>query len=79
MPTAYDAVTDTWIRKADMPTARGSLSAASVNGKVYAMGGEKTIFAPLSIVEEYDTGFAPKSVKPNDKMATLWGNIKSKT
>jgi N-acetylneuraminic acid mutarotase len=36
---AYDTVTDTWTRKADMPTPRNALSTAVVDGKVYAIGG----------------------------------------
>jgi N-acetylneuraminic acid mutarotase len=51
----YDPATDIWIKKTDMPTARGGLSAISLNGKVYAIGGciMNTSY-PLMIVEEYD-------------------------
>jgi len=46
----------TWTRKADMPTARGALSASEVNGKIYAIGGfiQNQFIQPLSAVEEYD-------------------------
>lgn len=49
----YDPATDTWIRKADMPTARYALSAVSINGKIYAIGGrERSV--DLDTLEEYD-------------------------
>ena len=56
MPTVeeYDPSTDTWTKKADMPTARQSLSTSVVNGKIYGIGGIRTWAIPLSTVEEYD-------------------------
>jgi len=49
------AVEGTWTRKADMPTARLGLSASTVNGKVYVIGGGFNIEGPsLRTVEEYD-------------------------
>jgi RNA polymerase sigma factor (sigma-70 family) len=48
---------DTWTKKADMPTARHGLTASSVNGKIYVMGGAKLGQWPNSIfktIEEYD-------------------------
>ena len=42
----------TWIRKADMPTARFGLSTSVVNAKIYAIGGVLTQALPT--VEEYD-------------------------
>ena len=62
MVAEYDAVTDTWTRKADMPQAdmstlgRFFLSTSVVNGKIYAIGGE-TVFpeeVPVATVEEYN-------------------------
>jgi len=52
----YDPMLDKWTKKTDMPTPRQRLGSASVNGKIYAVGGEnpgdpKGIF---STVEEYD-------------------------
>ena len=35
----YDPETDTWTKKADMPTDRAYLSSSAVNGKIYAIGG----------------------------------------
>jgi len=51
----YDSTTDTWTTKTKMPTARGYLSASAVNGKIYAIGGGRTLSTSgLSTVEEYD-------------------------
>jgi N-acetylneuraminic acid mutarotase len=44
---------DIWTQKADMPTARGSVSASVVNGKIYAIGGNRGA-VELMTVEEYD-------------------------
>jgi len=48
------AVEDTWTAKADMPTARGYLATAVVNGKIYAIGGAYSSTSGSSAVEEYD-------------------------
>ena len=37
----YDPETDTWARKANMPTARSAVSTSVVDGKIYAIGGEE--------------------------------------
>jgi N-acetylneuraminic acid mutarotase len=46
----------TWTKKADMPTRRFNLSASTVNGKIYAIGGYSADppGGYTSIVEEYD-------------------------
>jgi RNA polymerase sigma factor (sigma-70 family) len=49
----YNPATDTWTKKADMPTARLCPAASAVNGKVHIIGGanrEKS----FPTVEEYD-------------------------
>jgi N-acetylneuraminic acid mutarotase len=48
----YDPLTDTWTRKADMPTVRAYTSTSVVNDKIYVFGdlGDK----PVPIVEVYD-------------------------
>jgi N-acetylneuraminic acid mutarotase len=51
---AYDPITDTWSRKADMPTARIFFSTSVVDGKIYAIGGALVTKAGLSTVEVYD-------------------------
>ena len=53
----YDPATNTWTRKADMPTARARLSTSAVNGKIYAIGGDIAVSpntTATSVVEEYD-------------------------
>ena len=47
----YDPSTDTWTRKADMPTARGFFGTAVVDGKIYAIGGSPNM-------NEHDPGIA---------------------
>ena len=37
----YDPETDTWERKADMPTPRSAVSTSVVNEKIFVIGGEK--------------------------------------
>ena len=53
----YDPATDTWTRKADMPTARGWHSASVLDGRIYVIGGSSA--APyggtaILAVEVYD-------------------------
>jgi N-acetylneuraminic acid mutarotase len=83
----YDPATDTWTRKADMPKARMHFSTSAVDGKIYAIGGSVIVYpwAPVSAVDEYDTGFVPSimnvdssimSVEAIGKLTTTWGKIK---
>ncbi len=51
---AYDPQTDTWSKKADMPTARFGFQTYLVRGKIYAIGGTQTMSNALKTVEEYD-------------------------
>jgi RNA polymerase sigma factor (sigma-70 family) len=51
----YDPKSDTWTRKADMPTPRCHMSISAVNGKIYAIAGwHSEAFPSVSVVEEYD-------------------------
>jgi N-acetylneuraminic acid mutarotase len=51
----YDPSTDTWTRKADMPTSRVLPGTCAVDGKVYAIGGlSSSGETVLSVVEQYD-------------------------
>ena len=51
----YNPATDTWTKKADMPTARMLPSASAVNGKIYTIGGLLLPdWTPVSVVEVYD-------------------------
>ncbi|MHC4579948.1 MAG: Kelch repeat-containing protein [Planctomycetota bacterium] len=46
---------DTWTQKADLPQARFILSASTVDGKIYAIGGSSALHGSgLSTVYEYD-------------------------
>ena len=49
----YDPATNTWEKRADMPTARCCLSANTVNGIIYAIGGVD-VSGGLRTVEAYD-------------------------
>ncbi len=53
LPSMGFAEEGKWTKKAAMPTARYSLSASAVNGKIYAIGGRNEA-GTLSIVEEYN-------------------------
>lgn len=51
---AASLTSDSWISRAAMPTARAGLVAATVNGLVYAMGGQDANGNPGSRVEMYN-------------------------
>src|SRR5207237_8377281 len=62
----YDPAADRWERRAPLPTPRGALAVAVIEGKIYAMGGErfsaagsKEKYEPVADVAVYD----PKSDK----------------
>jgi len=77
----YDPIMDRWKAGTDMPTARRYLSTSAVNGKIYAIGGSTAVDACLNAVEEYTPEgwpFKQQSVFPQEKLATSWGEIKSK-
>jgi len=51
----YDPATDTWTKKADMPTPRSDFYTSAVNGKIYAIaGGDAKTWTYPRHVEEYD-------------------------
>jgi N-acetylneuraminic acid mutarotase len=50
----YDPATNTWIKKADLPTARSYLATSEVNGKIYAIGGWDDTGGAGGTVEQYD-------------------------
>jgi len=54
---AYDTVSNTWITKPSMPTARHHAASAAVNGKLYVIGGRVTPISPtvnVNVNEVYD-------------------------
>ncbi|MBM3235608.1 hypothetical protein FJZ31_04850 [Candidatus Poribacteria bacterium] len=52
----YDPATDTWTRKADMPTARAEAAACVMDGRIYVSGGhiDVELESCVSTVEVYD-------------------------
>jgi N-acetylneuraminic acid mutarotase len=64
---------DTWTQKADLPQARFILSASTVDGKIYAIGGASTMHgAGLSIVDEYDPTTDTWTIKAPMPTARQW-------
>lgn len=50
----YDPATETWEKRADMPTSRILASSGLVDGKVYVIGGYVPKGDPVSAVDVYD-------------------------
>ena len=87
----YDPTTDTWTKKANMPTARFAMSAAVVAGKIYILGGVANNGEVLNTVEVYDpttdtwtkkgnmptARWAAIAVEINDKITVIGGSILS--
>ena len=48
----YDPATNTWAKKADIPTRRGALAVSEVNGKIYVIGGTQDRSLFLRTVQE---------------------------
>jgi hypothetical protein len=75
----YDPMTDTWKEVASMPTARYWPSSSVVDGKIYVVGGSPGGGALLPTMEEYTPeGWQPKAVSPRGKLATTWGEEKTR-
>jgi hypothetical protein len=77
----YDPATDTWADGPKMPTARGSLATAVVDGKIYAIGGQTGIpwgamGTVFDTVEEYAPEGFESAVSPQGKKTLTWGEIK---
>ena len=72
----YNPKTDEWIKMSDMQVPREALSADTVDGKIYAVGGYNVMMGIgiLSTVEEYTP--VNLSVSPNGKLSMSWGEIK---
>jgi len=68
----YDPATDTWTKKADMPTARARLSTSVVDGKIYAMGGSPHRDAEVAAVEVYDPATDTWTKKADMPRARNW-------
>jgi hypothetical protein len=69
---AYDPATESWTKRADMPTARFGLSACVVDGKIYAVGGCTDGYQSYKRVEVYDPAtdsWARKADMPTQRFA----------
>ena len=78
---AYEPESDTWARHTDLPTPRGALGAAVVDGKIYAIGGSG-VGGDVGTTEQYDTStdaWVPRSPMPMPRdhiaIAVLDGKI----
>jgi N-acetylneuraminic acid mutarotase len=82
---AYDPATDSWVTRAPMPTARSGLNTASLNGIIFAAGGEvqdDKLLAAFRAFEAYDPASdtwwqLPSMLLPRHEcvMATLGNRI----
>jgi N-acetylneuraminic acid mutarotase len=50
----YDPATDSWTRKADMPSSRAFMTASVIDGKIYTIGGSLNGYEACIIVQMYD-------------------------
>jgi hypothetical protein len=81
---SYDPLTEVWSKEPIMPSTIGPydrFAVASVNGKIYVIGGSVNFGgAGLAIVEEFTPEGWPSAdhslVSPQDKLHALWGKLK---
>jgi len=73
----YDPGTDTWTTTARHPFVTSNHTAGVVDGKIYTIGGGRAEI--YSTVYEYDPGLphAVSTVKPERKVLTTWGKVRS--
>jgi len=69
---AYDPTTDTWTRKADMPTARTSLGGAALDGVFYAIGGSAKYIIDTDKGPIVECCKAITTVEAYDPIADSW-------
>ena len=75
----YDPTTDTWTKKADMPTARWLISGAGcvIDGKIYIIGGVSENWEQFfSAVEVFDPAES-QSINFRGKLPTTWGEVRT--
>ncbi|MBM3212557.1 hypothetical protein FJZ33_10065 [Candidatus Poribacteria bacterium] len=76
----YNPINDMWAQKADMPIRKAGLSASTVDGKIYTVGGgpvSGTTIIATSTVEEYTPYIlSPTGVESKEKLSTTWADIK---
>ena len=61
----YDPATDSWTIKQHLNTPRGFPAVAAVNGKIYAIGGQKQNRGVIDTVEEFDPAANSWTTKPS--------------
>jgi N-acetylneuraminic acid mutarotase len=67
-PASASVAENSWVSKAQMPTARGYLGVSVVNEKIYAIGGS----GPIGVNEEYDSAtdtWTTKASMPNPQQS----------
>ena len=72
----YDTLTDSWTKGVDMPGPRWLSYASVVGGRIFSIGRNGN--NKSSIVEEFDTNLISKSINPNGKLPSTWGQQKEK-
>lgn len=78
---AYDPLTDSWAKRAPMPTSRGALSVTERGGKLYAIGGydRKSNSAAVEVYDPTRNSWASLSSLPTPRdhltAATLSGKV----
>lgn len=77
----YDIASNSWSKRADLPTPRNHAAAGAINGKIYIVGGRAgSVFIPnalnVDIVEEYDPAtdqWQLRAPMPTPRSAAAWG------
>lgn len=77
----FDPATNSWSKRADMPTPRNHAAAGVVGNRIYVIGGRAgSVFIPnalnLDIVEEYNPAtdqWALRDPMPTPRSAAAWG------
>jgi N-acetylneuraminic acid mutarotase len=78
----YDIASDAWRERSPMPTARNHFAVATVNGKIYAIGGRlSSAFVGLGsatdVVEQYDPATdmwgVPRARMSTQRASMVWG------
>lgn len=77
----YDPASNAWSSRTEMPTPRNHASAATINNRIYVVGGRiGSVFIPnannVDLVEEYDPSADRWDIKapmPTPRSASAWG------